>query len=308
MVEKTGHIKNPLTVIAMFAGIAEISGTVVLPFMAPANQSTYIWFLMVFPIFLVGLFFLTLNFNHRALYAPSDYNNEDNFIKSLREATTEEKEQKLREEAEETIDKGKREILDFSNIDDWLETNTEGFSQPLPAPAPQTAPKATGNVSSISKDGNPGRSKNNQSKFSEFMAYYNLAENLSINKLSKEIGAGFKRGVSIETSDKRKILFNGLATHGNAIHAVEVKLFRNRHVIASRFDKVLFESESLAKQLKETDQRNFVLHIYAVIDNPEVNLDIVRNRLSEYAAKFNIDVKVHASTLSDLCNEIQYSP
>lgn len=57
MVEKIGHIKNPLTVIAIFAGIAEISGTIVLPFISEENQATYIWFLMSFPFFLVLVFF-----------------------------------------------------------------------------------------------------------------------------------------------------------------------------------------------------------------------------------------------------------
>ncbi len=50
MVEKITHVKNPLTVIAMFAGIAEISGTIVLPFIDVANQAIYIWFLMLFPV------------------------------------------------------------------------------------------------------------------------------------------------------------------------------------------------------------------------------------------------------------------
>src|ERR1041385_730287 len=57
MVEKIGTIRNPLTIIAIFAAIAEISGTMVLPFVAEANQGTYIWFLMIFPILLVVLFF-----------------------------------------------------------------------------------------------------------------------------------------------------------------------------------------------------------------------------------------------------------
>lgn len=56
MIEKIGHIKNPLTVIAMFAGIAEVSGTIVLPFVTPATQGTYVWFLMIFPCLLVTLF------------------------------------------------------------------------------------------------------------------------------------------------------------------------------------------------------------------------------------------------------------
>jgi len=81
MTEKVGLIKNPLTIIAIFAGIAEVSGTIVLPFIAQSNQSLFIYFLILFPSILVLLFFITLNFNNKVLYAPSDYQDETNYIK-----------------------------------------------------------------------------------------------------------------------------------------------------------------------------------------------------------------------------------
>jgi len=81
---KAGVVKNPLSVIAIFAGIAEISGTGVLPFITPENQSLYIWFLMSFPFTLILLFFATLNWNHKALYAPSDYNSDASFLEGTR--------------------------------------------------------------------------------------------------------------------------------------------------------------------------------------------------------------------------------
>ncbi|WP_206733590.1 hypothetical protein [Flavobacterium sp. YO12] len=81
MTEKVGLIKNPLTIIAIFAGIAEVSGTLVLPFIHENNQELFIYFLISFPTALVVLFFLTLNFNNKVLYAPSDYQDETNYIK-----------------------------------------------------------------------------------------------------------------------------------------------------------------------------------------------------------------------------------
>jgi len=81
MIEKIGLIKNPLTIIAIFAGIAEVSGTIVLPFISPTNQLLFIYFLIFFPSILVILFFITLYFNNRVLYAPSDYKDELNYIK-----------------------------------------------------------------------------------------------------------------------------------------------------------------------------------------------------------------------------------
>jgi hypothetical protein len=81
MTEKIGTIKNPLTIIAIFAGIAEVSGTVVLPFINQDNQHFFIYFLIGFPSFLIITFFGTLNFNNKVLYAPSDYKDESNYIK-----------------------------------------------------------------------------------------------------------------------------------------------------------------------------------------------------------------------------------
>lgn len=74
-------ISNPLTIIGLFAGIAEVAGTVVLPLVSPDLQRVFIWYVMMFPILLVVLFFITLNLNRNVLYAPSDFSNEENFMK-----------------------------------------------------------------------------------------------------------------------------------------------------------------------------------------------------------------------------------
>ncbi len=87
MIEKIGHIRNPLTVVGIFAAIAEVSGTVVLPFIDTSHQGTYVWFLMLFPVFLVAVFFITLNFNNKVLYAPSDYRDDKSFLDGLRIAS-----------------------------------------------------------------------------------------------------------------------------------------------------------------------------------------------------------------------------
>ena len=81
MVEKMPKVSNPLTIIAIFAGVSEISGTVVLPFLKEENQAIFIWFLMIFPCLLVLFFFLVLLFKHTVLYAPSDFLSDESFLK-----------------------------------------------------------------------------------------------------------------------------------------------------------------------------------------------------------------------------------
>ena len=77
------QVGNPLTLIAIFASLAEIAATGVLPLLDGAVQEVFVWFVMTFPALLVILFFITLNWNHRVLYAPGDYADEANFLRAL---------------------------------------------------------------------------------------------------------------------------------------------------------------------------------------------------------------------------------
>jgi hypothetical protein len=83
MIEKIRAVQNPLTVIAIFAALSEVASTVALATVDKELQHIFVWFVMAFPTFLVGLFFLTLNFNPKVLYAPSDFRNEENFLNTL---------------------------------------------------------------------------------------------------------------------------------------------------------------------------------------------------------------------------------
>lgn len=75
-----------MTIIAIFAGLTEASATVSLPFLDDDDRDIYIWFLISFPLCLIFLFFVTLNFNYKSLYAPSDYEKGEDFIKIIDDA------------------------------------------------------------------------------------------------------------------------------------------------------------------------------------------------------------------------------
>ncbi|VVP16362.1 hypothetical protein PS838_03609 [Pseudomonas fluorescens] len=80
------RITNPLTLIAIFATLSETSAAISLPFLGNEERDTYIWFLISFPFYLLFLFFATLNFNYRSLYAPSDFEKDEHFIKAMNNA------------------------------------------------------------------------------------------------------------------------------------------------------------------------------------------------------------------------------
>ncbi|MDG5789268.1 hypothetical protein QA612_17550 [Evansella sp. AB-P1] len=83
MTKTSGRIGNPLTVIGLFAGLAEVAMLSALAIVDESLQPIFILFVIGFPILLVVLFFLTLNFNPKVLYAPSDYEDERLFVKTL---------------------------------------------------------------------------------------------------------------------------------------------------------------------------------------------------------------------------------
>lgn len=81
MIEKIKKVNNPLTIIAMFAGVAEVAATVALCNVDKDIQNIFVWFVMGFPVILALGFYLTLNFNSSVLYAPSDFENEEYFYR-----------------------------------------------------------------------------------------------------------------------------------------------------------------------------------------------------------------------------------
>ncbi|MCU0073981.1 hypothetical protein N8H71_20510 [Pseudomonas koreensis] len=83
MLKNDRKITNPIGVIAIFAFVTETSAAVSLPFLDDNERKIYLWLLICFPFFLTFLFFITLNFNYRSLYAPSDFNNENNFLNAF---------------------------------------------------------------------------------------------------------------------------------------------------------------------------------------------------------------------------------
>lgn len=87
MLGRYKNINNPLTVIAMFATLAEVASTVVLPTLVLDVANIFIWYVIFFPVGIVVAFFLTLNFNPKVLYAPGDYKDEANFLEMLQGTT-----------------------------------------------------------------------------------------------------------------------------------------------------------------------------------------------------------------------------
>lgn len=83
MTNKIKRINNPLTIIAIFAALAEVNATIAIGLIDASLHSVFIWFVIGFPTLLVILFFLTLNYNTKVMYSPSDFKDDETFVQSL---------------------------------------------------------------------------------------------------------------------------------------------------------------------------------------------------------------------------------
>lgn len=90
----TLKVSNPLTIIAIFSGLAESLATGTLVFLPIDIQNIFVYFVMAFPLVIVLLFFYILYFKNTVLYAPSDYEDESNYLE----------ENNLKENLNKTID------------------------------------------------------------------------------------------------------------------------------------------------------------------------------------------------------------
>lgn len=277
MENKLTAVKNPLTVIAIFAGIAEISGTAVLPLIAPDNQALYIWFLMLFPFALISLFFLTLNFNHRVLYAPSDFRDEDNFVNILKKSTYSEVLEYKKKEADAVV---LEEVIESLPP----QIQNEALAQPAEQTISDTTLSSHASIEQwatnaetalLELDGATTRSQRNQMdliarQISERrMRDARLAEKLALEALEKELGVSIDREMKIESGHSR-FHFDGIARRGSSLTAIEVKYFRSRR--SAPMNMMMWQElrrslESLFQSLTEEQRREFSFILVIVNDN-----------------------------------------
>src|SRR5262249_6953095 len=78
-----GFAKNPIGIIALFivlvysfAAMLTFSGA-----LAPTERTPFIYFLVLFPVAVLGVFAWLVSKHSIRLFAPSDFQNEENFMK-----------------------------------------------------------------------------------------------------------------------------------------------------------------------------------------------------------------------------------
>ena len=96
--------KNPLGIIALFIILIYAFASLVVCFSSNldgAQKTPLIWFLVVFPLLVLGVFAWLVAYHHTKLYAPHDFPDKEGFFRAL---TPSEQKQRLNEEIKEVKD------------------------------------------------------------------------------------------------------------------------------------------------------------------------------------------------------------
>lgn len=131
--------KNPLGIIALFIvliyGIAGLvlgaSGTQ----LEPSQKTILVWFFALFPFAVLFSFVWLVSKHHAKLYSPSDFRNDEGFLRAL---TPEEQRKRLENEALEYISEEQKETVGRG-------TSTESKGKATPPSVPQLS-KAKENI------------------------------------------------------------------------------------------------------------------------------------------------------------------
>lgn len=330
MTDHAGHIRNPLTVISRFAAVAEISGTAVLPFIAPENQATYIWFLMLFPTLLVGTFFLTLNFNHKTLYAPSDYQNQNHFLNLFGIVTPDERSNKLSDELKEAVATPDAIPPPAGTELEGADSVIQEAAAPsiLEEPDSLSAPSAPENfevlkdsvetktIDNTSTEQKASKNKSTASNFnfdefsiqSKIQSMQKLAdiEKRAIHKLYKLTRIPFKENVKFDIPDlKKPIIFDAIADKDETIHIAEVKFYEKGIFAPNRFSNTILNASIAAKNVYNVSDRKVLLHLVVVVNKnlkPEL-VEHIQHSLTAEASKFSLPTKVYVTNVDQLMND-----
>lgn len=119
-----GLARNPLGIIALF--IVLIYGFACLvvgasSYLLPGERTPIIWFMVLFPVIVLGVFGWLVSEHHKKLYAPADFKNEEHFLETVKPELD-------RLEFASPSGNGIPSVT-AAATDDWASTRTEIYAQ-----------------------------------------------------------------------------------------------------------------------------------------------------------------------------------
>ena len=270
-IAKISKVSNPLTIIAIFAGLAEIGGTLVLPFLEVEIQIIYIWFLMLFPVCLVFAFFGVLYTRHIVLYAPSDFKDEGNFISAQTAVILKATPAEVRQKAEEQ--KAEEQKAEEPKAE-----------EPKAEEPKAEEPKAEEPKSTIPRI---------------IRKSYEDIEDSVFLRLSKDY-ENLTRNMVIKSSDDLRFVFDFKASKDNSDYLIEVVVTKHARLPSWISDKML-KINYLFNSLQEEQRSKTIFYLIIIEDFEAKNFsDTYKLKYMKILGSLNIKLKVEFWKLSDL--------
>lgn len=260
MIEKISHVRNPLTVIAMFAALAEVSGTIVLPILDKETQAVFVWFLILFPCILVGSFFGTLLFKHHVLYAPSDYKDEKFFFDLFSPADKTDVIIKLNSESEADYP------LALPNDADTYQGDTADIISGVNDPGSKAIDVPESNSEALPpRSVRPPRIAAMPAKESTaFGLAAARVEDLVVSRIEGSLGFPLRREVS--PSGMPGTVFDAVGESNGRSVIVEARYTRVGHLQTAQLEALLLKVEKFWTGLPENIRAGFQLIYVVVVD------------------------------------------
>jgi hypothetical protein len=271
-------VKNPLGIIALFIaliyGFAALLLGVSASQLLPEERQPLIWFIVLFPMVVLGTFYVLVTRHHGKLYAPKDYQNDDSFLKTL-------------------SDKQQAERLD-----------EEIRSAELIEVIDQTKPEKEASEQDVLFSRNNNSDKDASSKppdvsLNTLRFKYRKAEKLAIAKVELTDGLVFRHQVSF--GEERTTAFDGVSINGNTFTAIEVKYIRRALISPSFIREVLFRGILASKHIG-TD-KDFKLIVVIVLENTTDPTRQLEKSIQRIVNDASISVDVRIFRYDELENE-----
>lgn len=296
-------IKNPLTIVGIFAGLVEIAGTAVMPFLSPNIQIIYVWFLMVFPAVLVIAFFLTLYFRHHVLYAPSDYRADEGFH---RWAPANARAVQLKAEVEQA-----------ESLAEQISGGTAIDAPAEPTTAVQMDPSAVATAQEIATSSPTQESAVNQRdviseprleavevarmvRVRPSITHRRRFENFLVEEFERRYGAKFLRDTQF---DARSYVYDAVDLESNIPMILEMKYTVRGLINAKAYDEYLQAAKDVYDRLPANKKLNFIfIFVYYSDTRDQGEISRIRrslNVLRSAAADFPFKVLAEYFSMVD---------
>lgn len=276
-----GLTRNPLGIIALFISLIYVFATLLcataVSNLTPSERQILLWFVVLFPIIVLGFFYKLVAEHHSKLYAPHDFQSDKSFLLAL---TQEQQNIHLEEEVES--------IRQLTQAECNVDAAPSSFDDEREA---------------VDKVETELISKNGRNKIRNT---YLLAEKLALQKLEQDLCVKIEEHVAI--GDDRAAYFDGVAIDENKrdITFIEIKYLRYPVLPSSAIREILFRVIIAEEKLKFQYRRyRMKLMLVLVSSLEEEKTNMLKKMITKISHNYPYEVEIKYFKFEKLKEQIE---